>query len=309
MTRGSICSMRATSTPSWSATQNAPPTAPSVRASVGPSGQAFCAGANLMMVGMAGDAGPVGPGLDQTMIKGMQDVLKRAQYSSASRRHGSLSPSTLGGGLEVSMQTSAAHGRHGRGLHGPGRGRHGPAPRRRRLQGDAPALCSAAHPQGRQLRPEPLHPGRLPEHGPGQGLDLRRGGPGRCATCAPTDQGRRWTPIRMHGTRPSRSGPRPRRQAGYHAAAKPTTFKVPRPSAALGPIQMQLNELNHAGGHGHRTTTSRVGPQDRPRACAGGDVANGEHMGRRAAHPGPRARGLPEPARRPRRPRRASCTS
>ncbi|MFT4975674.1 MAG: 3-hydroxyacyl-CoA dehydrogenase, partial [Myxococcota bacterium] len=73
------------------------------RPSVGPNGNAFCAGANLMMVGMLAmqqqwDA------LEAT-IKGMQDLLMRAQYAP---RPVVAAPFGLvrGGGLEVAMQTA-----------------------------------------------------------------------------------------------------------------------------------------------------------------------------------------------------------
>ena len=74
------------------------------RPSVGPSGQAFCAGANLMMVGMAAMQGEWAQ--VEQMIKGMQDVLKRAQYSKAPVVTAPYAL-TLGGGLEVAMQSAA----------------------------------------------------------------------------------------------------------------------------------------------------------------------------------------------------------
>jgi 3-hydroxyacyl-CoA dehydrogenase len=72
------------------------------RPSVGPSGQAFCAGANLMMVGMAAMQGQ----WDQvdTMISGMQDTLQRSRYCSKPVVTAPYAL-TLGGGLEVAMQS------------------------------------------------------------------------------------------------------------------------------------------------------------------------------------------------------------
>ncbi|MEL6342794.1 MAG: 3-hydroxyacyl-CoA dehydrogenase NAD-binding domain-containing protein [Myxococcota bacterium] len=74
------------------------------RPSVGPNGNAFCAGANLMMVGMNAmqqkwDA------IDES-IRGLQDMLKRAQYST---RPVVMAPFglALGGGLELAMQGAA----------------------------------------------------------------------------------------------------------------------------------------------------------------------------------------------------------
>ncbi len=74
------------------------------RPSVGPNGQAFCAGANLMMVGMAAMQGEWDT-IDQ-MIRGMQTILQRALYS---KRPVVTAPFalTLGGGLEVAMQSAA----------------------------------------------------------------------------------------------------------------------------------------------------------------------------------------------------------
>jgi len=74
------------------------------RPSVGPNGNAFCAGANLMMVGMMAMQGQW-DALEAT-IKGMQDLLKRAQYCS---RPIVTAPFglTLGGGLELAMQSAA----------------------------------------------------------------------------------------------------------------------------------------------------------------------------------------------------------
>lgn len=74
------------------------------RPSAGPNGQAFCAGANLMVVGMMAMQGQWDE-LD-AMIKGMQDVLQRAQYH---RKPVVTAPYalTLGGGLEVAMQSAA----------------------------------------------------------------------------------------------------------------------------------------------------------------------------------------------------------
>jgi 3-hydroxyacyl-CoA dehydrogenase len=74
------------------------------RPSVGPSGQAFCAGANLMLVGMLAMQGEWGQ-IEQ-MIRGMQDVLRRAQFS---KKPVVTAPYALvlGGGLEVSMQSAA----------------------------------------------------------------------------------------------------------------------------------------------------------------------------------------------------------
>ncbi len=73
------------------------------RPSVGPSGNAFCAGANLMMVGMMA----MQKQWDQAeaVIAGLQELLKRAQYAS---RPVVATPFglTLGGGLELSMQTA-----------------------------------------------------------------------------------------------------------------------------------------------------------------------------------------------------------
>ncbi len=74
------------------------------RPSVGPSGQAFCAGANLLMVGMSAMQGDW-DSID-TMIRGMQDVLKRAQYSSKPVVTAPYAL-VLGGGLEVAMQSAA----------------------------------------------------------------------------------------------------------------------------------------------------------------------------------------------------------
>jgi len=74
------------------------------RPSAGPNGQAFCAGANLMMVGMMAMQGDW-DGLD-AMIKGMQDILRRAQYSSKPVVTAPYAL-VLGGGLEVSMQSAA----------------------------------------------------------------------------------------------------------------------------------------------------------------------------------------------------------
>lgn len=73
------------------------------RPSVGPNGNAFCAGANLMMVGMMA----MQQQWDEleTMIKGLQDLLLRAQFSP---RPVVAAPFglVLGGGLEVAMQTA-----------------------------------------------------------------------------------------------------------------------------------------------------------------------------------------------------------
>jgi 3-hydroxyacyl-CoA dehydrogenase len=74
------------------------------RPSAGPSGQAFCAGANLMVVGMMAMQGDW-DGLD-AMIKGMQDILRRAQYCSKPVVTAPYAL-VLGGGLEVSMQSAA----------------------------------------------------------------------------------------------------------------------------------------------------------------------------------------------------------
>ena len=75
----------------------------SFRPSVGPNGNAFCAGANLMMIGMLA----MQQQWDQleATIKGLQDLVTRAQYSS---RPVVAAPFglTLGGGLEVAMQTA-----------------------------------------------------------------------------------------------------------------------------------------------------------------------------------------------------------
>lgn len=73
------------------------------RPSVGPNGNAFCAGANLMMVGMLA----MQQKWDEleAMIKGLQDLLQRAQYASrpvVSAPFGLV----LGGGLEIAMQTA-----------------------------------------------------------------------------------------------------------------------------------------------------------------------------------------------------------
>ena len=83
---------------------NQPYFAGQFRPSVGPSGQAFCAGANLMMVGMAAMQGQ----WDQVeaQIKGLQDVLQRARYCSAPVVTAPYAL-TLGGGLEVAMQSDA----------------------------------------------------------------------------------------------------------------------------------------------------------------------------------------------------------
>ena len=67
-------------------------------------GAAFCAGANifmLVMLAMQQEWGQI-----EEMVKGMQDVLKRAQYN---KRPVVTAPRglTLGGGLEVAMQSSA----------------------------------------------------------------------------------------------------------------------------------------------------------------------------------------------------------
>jgi 3-hydroxyacyl-CoA dehydrogenase len=74
------------------------------RPSVGPSGQAFCAGANLMMVGMAAMQGKWDEVEHQ--IKGLQDVLQRARYCSAPVVTAPYAL-TLGGGLEVAMHSDA----------------------------------------------------------------------------------------------------------------------------------------------------------------------------------------------------------
>lgn len=75
-----------------------------LRPSVGPNGQAFCAGANLMMVGMAAMQGEW-DSIDQ-LIRGMQGIVQRALYS---KRPVVTAPYslTLGGGLEVAMQSAA----------------------------------------------------------------------------------------------------------------------------------------------------------------------------------------------------------
>ena len=67
-------------------------------------GPAFCAGANIFMLVMLAMQQEWGQITD--MVKGMQDVLKRAQYS---KRPVVTAPRglTLGGGLEVAMQSSA----------------------------------------------------------------------------------------------------------------------------------------------------------------------------------------------------------
>ena len=74
------------------------------RPSVGPNGQAFCAGANLGLIAMLA-AGGAWDQVDE-MINGMQQLLKRAQYSS---RPVVTAPFglTLGGGCELAMQASA----------------------------------------------------------------------------------------------------------------------------------------------------------------------------------------------------------
>ena len=84
------------------AAQNAP--YGQFRPSVGPNGNAFCAGANLMMVGMLAMQQEWGK-LEET-IKGMEDLVRRAQYSP---RPVVAAPFglVLGGGLEVAMQTAA----------------------------------------------------------------------------------------------------------------------------------------------------------------------------------------------------------
>jgi len=73
------------------------------RPSVGPNGNAFCAGANLMVVGMLA----MQQQWDQldAMIKGLQDQLKRVQYCA---RPVVAAPFglVLGGGLEMAMQTA-----------------------------------------------------------------------------------------------------------------------------------------------------------------------------------------------------------
>ncbi len=74
------------------------------RPSVGPNGQAFCAGANLMMVGMNAMQGNW-DAVDQ-MIKSMQDILQRARYSSVPVVTAPYAL-VLGGGLEVAMQGDA----------------------------------------------------------------------------------------------------------------------------------------------------------------------------------------------------------
>lgn len=67
-------------------------------------GTAFCAGANLLMVGMAAMQGEWEQ--LEAMIKRLQDVLQRARYSS---RPVVTAPRglTLGGGCEIAMQSSA----------------------------------------------------------------------------------------------------------------------------------------------------------------------------------------------------------
>jgi 3-hydroxyacyl-CoA dehydrogenase len=74
------------------------------RPSVGPNGNAFCAGANLLMIGMLAMQQEWGQLND--MIKSLQDLVTRAQYS---RRPVVAAPFglTLGGGLEVAMHTAA----------------------------------------------------------------------------------------------------------------------------------------------------------------------------------------------------------
>jgi 3-hydroxyacyl-CoA dehydrogenase len=74
------------------------------RPSSGPNGQAFCAGANLMVVGMMAMQGDW-DGLD-AMIKGLQDILRRAQYSSKPVVTAPYAL-VLGGGLELAMQSAA----------------------------------------------------------------------------------------------------------------------------------------------------------------------------------------------------------
>ena len=74
------------------------------RPSAGPNGQAFCAGANLMVVGMMAMQGQWAE-LD-AMIKGMQDVLQRAQYHAKPVVTAPYAL-VLGGGLEVAMQSAA----------------------------------------------------------------------------------------------------------------------------------------------------------------------------------------------------------
>jgi 3-hydroxyacyl-CoA dehydrogenase len=73
------------------------------RPSVGPNGNAFCAGANLMVVGMMA----MQQQWDdlEKMIQGLQDLLTRAQYAP---RPVVAAPFglVLGGGLEVAMQTA-----------------------------------------------------------------------------------------------------------------------------------------------------------------------------------------------------------
>jgi 3-hydroxyacyl-CoA dehydrogenase len=74
------------------------------RPSVGPNGQAFCAGANLGLIAMLA----AGQAWDQVneMIEGMQKLLRRAQYS---ERPVVTAPFglALGGGCELAMQASA----------------------------------------------------------------------------------------------------------------------------------------------------------------------------------------------------------
>ena len=74
------------------------------RPSVGPNGNAFCAGANLLMIGMLAMQQEWGQLND--MIQSLQDLVTRAQYS---RRPVVAAPFglTLGGGLEVAMHTAA----------------------------------------------------------------------------------------------------------------------------------------------------------------------------------------------------------
>ncbi len=83
---------------------NQPHFAGQFRPSVGPSGQAFCAGANLMMIGMAAMQGAWDD--VERQIKGLQDTLQRARYCNKPVVTAPYAL-TLGGGLEVAMQSDA----------------------------------------------------------------------------------------------------------------------------------------------------------------------------------------------------------
>jgi 3-hydroxyacyl-CoA dehydrogenase len=230
------------------------------RPSVGPSGQAFCAGANLMMVGMAAMQGQ----WDQVdeMIKGMQDVLKRAQYSKAPVVTAPYAL-VLGGGLEVSMQSAAtvATGEVFMGLVEAGMG-----------------LLPAGGGCKEMLR---RYLGGIPKavnYDPNPFIQAAFLNMGLAKVSTSSEEAKAMRYLRpedkvvmdadriIHEAKKTALG----LAASGYQPPKPTTFKVPGRSG-VGPIQMQLNDF-HAGGKatGHDVTVALKIAH----VLCGGDVAN-----------------------------------